>query len=64
MKLNSVVHRAVVARIYRKQQMMVERAVDEYGRRQLFCDNGGNPDDFVSAPELPARITDPLYNPR
>jgi len=64
MKLNAEIHRAVVARIYRKQQMMVERAIDEYTRRQLFCENGGDPADFVSAPELPARITDPLYNPR
>jgi len=62
--MNYNIHHAMVARVYRKQQLAVERAVDEFGRRQAWVDNGGDPADFVSAPELPARITDPLYDPR
>ena len=62
--MNYNIHHAMVARLYRKQQLTVERAVEQYERRRVFCANGGDPADFVPAPELPRCITDPLYNPK
>lgn len=55
-------HRTLIERIERKHRLAVDRAIDEFARRQAWVADGGDPNQFVPATELPRRLTDTMYD--